>query len=333
MAADPAARLSRLLDLHTAIRDRLRAVLARGELERNASTAREDGAGDTIFALDLDAEEVLLPFCERWGRSECFRLVAEGLDPEGRVFGTPGASGPEFVLIADPIDGTRGLMFDKRPGWSLAALAPERGPATALADLYLAAMTELPISRQHRVRRITAVRGGGARGFDEDLLRGSITATTPRPSRATTLRRGFASVVNFFPGGKERTARLEERFLERALGPWDPSRCEVYTDQYICSGGQLAELAFGHDRFVLDVRPLVHRALGVTRSLCARPYDLCTALCAQEAGCIVTAPDGTALDAPLDTSTNVAFVGYANRELAARLQPLLTESLRAEGLL
>lgn len=333
MAADPAARLARLLDLHTAIRDRLRAVLARGELERNAATVRDDGVGDAIFALDLDAEQVLLPYCERWGRNECFRLVAEGLEPEGRVFGTPGVSGPEFVLIADPIDGTRGLMFDKRPGWSLAALAPERGPATALADVSVAAMSELPTSRQHRVRRITAVRGGGARGLEEDLLRGTRSAIQPRPSRATTLRGGFASVVSFFRGGKERTARLEERFLEGALGPWDPSRCEVYTDQYICNGGQLAELAFGHDRFVLDARPLVHRALGVTHSLCARPYDLCTALCAQEAGCIVTVPDGSALDAPLDTSTSVAFVGYANRDLAELLQPLLTESLRAEGLL
>ena len=69
----------------------------------------------------------------------------------------------------------------------------------------------------------------------------------------------------------------------------------------------------------------------MTSSLCSKPYDLCTALVAQEAGCVVTAPDGAELDVPLDITTNVAFAGYANPALAARLQPMLTEVLQRHG--
>ena len=38
-------------------------------------------------------------------------------------------------VISDPIAGTRNQMYDKRSGWSLAALAPQRGSATGLGDI------------------------------------------------------------------------------------------------------------------------------------------------------------------------------------------------------
>jgi hypothetical protein len=148
------------------------------------------------------------------------------------------------------------------------------------------------------------------------------------PSASDTLRHGFATVSAFFPGGKQLTAALDEAILARALGPWNPDKAEVYADQYICSGGQLAELALGRDRFVLDVRPLVHRKLGVRSSLCCRPYDVCCLLVAQEAGCVVCDPVGGELRPPLDTGTDVAFAGYANAALAAQLQPIVAAEVR-----
>jgi hypothetical protein len=144
----------------------------------------------------------------------------------------------------------------------------------------------------------------------------------------TTLRHGFATVVNFFPGGKELTSRLEEAILVRALGGWNPAKAEIYTDQYISSGGQLAEVMLGRDRFVLDVRPLVHAKLGAASSLACRPYDIVTCCIAQEAGCVVCDPFGGPLDAPLDTTTNVAWACYANARLAAHLIPIVREEVR-----
>jgi hypothetical protein len=148
------------------------------------------------------------------------------------------------------------------------------------------------------------------------------------PSQATTLRHGFATVSNFFQGGKELISRLEEAIFLRALGGWNPAKAEIYADQYISSGGQLAEVALGRDRFVLDVRPLVHKKLGATSSLACRPYDVVTMRIAMEAGCVVCDPFGQPLDAPLDVTTNVAFACYANKTLAAQLIPIVREEVQ-----
>ena len=331
-AAFAQARLPRLLDLQRRLRDALRRSMAEQSTTSLSRIARDEGgASDTIFGIDVDAEHVLLTFCEQWAHDDAFVLIAEGLPPDGIAFGS---GAPAFRLIVDPVDGTRGLMYDKRSAWSLAALAPDRAAATSLRDVAVAAMTELPTTRQHTSDVLWAARRAGAHGERHDLLRDGTPAVrlALAPSSATDLRHGFASFSSFFPGGKELTARIEEDFLAAALGGWNADKAEVYTDQYISSGGQLAELALGRDRFVADLRPLVHRVLGVSSSLCSRPYDVCTALVAQEAGCVVTAADGGELSAPLDVTTNVAFVGYANAALAATLQPLLLRVLRRHGI-
>ncbi|MEO6246810.1 MAG: inositol monophosphatase, partial [Opitutaceae bacterium] len=98
----------------------------------------------------------------------------------------------------------------------------------------------------------------------------------------------------------------------------------VFDDQYICTGGQLFELIVGHDRMLGDLRPAAYTKLGFSAStLCCHPYDICTALIAQEAGCIIEAPEGGPLRSPLDTTTPVAWMGYANVSLARRVRPVL----------
>lgn len=325
--------LAKLIEMQRRIREALRECMATQSSDVLSRSARDD-RGDTIFGIDVAAEDVLLPFCEEWGREACFTLVAEGLEPaEGVMFGRAGSSGPEFRLIVDPVDGSRGLMFDKRSAWSLAGLAPDRGRETKLSDITHAVMTELPTTRQATSDVLWAVRGGATRARREHLAAGTAGELAVVPSSRTDLLHGFATVANYFQGGKELTSRIEEDLLRRERGGWNADKAEVYTDQYISSGGALAELALGRDRFVLDIRPLVHRSLGFESTLCSRPYDLCTALVACQAGCVVTAPDGSPLDAPLDVTTNVAFAGYANAALAARLQPMVTAALREHGLI
>jgi hypothetical protein len=288
-----------------------------------------DGDGDTIFGIDVAVEDLLLTHCREWGETQHFTLLAEGLPPAGLTFGEPGRGGPPFRLLADPIDGTRGLMFDKRSAWCLMGVAPDHGSSTRLRDVEVAVMTELPTTRQATSDVLWAIAGERTQGERHDLTTTPIATHALRvvPSPATTLRHGFATVCNYFPGGKELTARLDEAIVTRALGGWNPDKAEVYTDQYISSGGQLAEVALGRDRFVLDVRPLVHTKLGVTSSLASRPYDVVTWLVAQAAGCVVCDPFGAPLDAPLDTTTNVAFACYANKALAEQLIPIVREEI------
>jgi fructose-1,6-bisphosphatase/inositol monophosphatase family enzyme len=319
--------VNRLRVLQADIRAALRAHMRSQEVGVLSREVRDD-SGDTIFGIDAEVEDILIQHCQDWGKTQHFVLVAEGIDPDGLQFGQPGRGGPPFRLLVDPIDGTRGLMFDKRSAWCLMGLAPEKGKATRLSDVEIAVMTELPTTRQSTSDVLWAIAGKGAHGERHDLGTGAPRPLVLVPSQATTLRHGFATVVNYFQGGKELISRLEEAIFLRALGAWNPEKAEIYADQYISSGGQLAEVALGRDRFVLDVRPLVHKKLGVKSSLASRPYDIVTMRIAQEAGCVVCDPYGGPLDAPLDVTTNVAFACYANKELAAKLIPIVREEVR-----
>lgn len=315
--------VEKLLALQAEIRAAVRAAQARHQSEALSEVDRV-GADDTIFVIDVHAEKRLLAFCETWGKSECLRLFAEGLPPDGV---TLGRGEPRWRVLVDPIDGTRPLMHDKRSAWSLAAIAPERGDATRLCDIVAATMTELPPTWQTTHARLWATRGGGASGDRTDEGSNTTRTLAVRPSAATSLRFGFFASCNFFLGAKELIAKLEDTILARHLDVTEPWRAELYADLYMSSGAQVAELALGRDRFVLDVRPLAHQALGQEKALCSHPYDLCTALIATEAGCVVTDLHGQPLDAPMQVLGNVGWIGYANAALARALQPIVLAAL------
>jgi fructose-1,6-bisphosphatase/inositol monophosphatase family enzyme len=261
-------------------------------------------AADTIYAIDRVADDALLGWFEQhWPGAV---VVSEGLD-EAVTVGGPA----EWTVIVDTIDGTRGLMYDKRPAWCLAAAAPVGG---TLADLAVASMTELPTVKQGAADQLSACRGGGVVAERLDLHGGSTSPLVPRPSAATDLEHSFSGVAKFFLPGKAELAALEAELFRR-LG------CShVFDDEYLSTGGQLHELITGRDRFVADLRPLV-----APDAHACHPYDVCPALLLEEAGGVVTDPWGAPLDAPLDSVTPVAWVGYANVTLAAWIGPVLAE--------
>jgi hypothetical protein len=196
--------------------------------------------------------------------------------------------------------------------------------------------TEIPLVKQHLCDVVWAVRGAGAGAERFDRLSGESTPLELRPSRATSLEHGFAQVCRFFPGGRAELAAIDDEIVAAALGPRRPGRAQSFEDQYVCSGGQLYELMAGHDRFVADLRPWIDRLLerrGEPVGICCHPYDVCTELIARELGVEVCDARGEPLAAPLDVSTNVDWVGYANPSLRAQIEPLLQRALRERGLL
>ncbi len=287
---------------------------------------------DTIYHVDKLSEAAILAwFEEHWPKSWPVELVMEGL-PDGGVTTFPRGMPAEramWTCILDPIDGTRGLMYDKRAAFILAGLAPRRGKRPQLGDIVVAAMTEIPTSKADRADQLSAIRGSGVVAETHDLARGTRRRWTPQPSRANGFEHGFASLARFFPEGKTLLAQVEES-LWRELGVLgECGGALVFDDQYISTGGQLYELIVGHDRMLGDLRPLAYAKLGlVNASLCCHPYDICTALIAQEAGCVVEAPEGKALRLPLDTTTSVSWMGYANPGLARMVRPALRSVLR-----
>ena len=102
----------------------------------------------------------------------------------------------------------------------------------------------------------------------------------------------------------------------------------MFEDQYISTGCQFCELLLGHDRMIADIRPLVFKKLGIPSALCCHPYDVAGALVLEEAGVILESPDGSPMDGPLDTTSPISWVGYANLELAAHIRPVLHAVLK-----
>lgn len=293
-----------------------------------------DTAADTIYQIDTLVEPVLDEFCREWARTTPLVLVAEGIEPDGqgregvKVF--PEGSreeDAEIRLIVDPIDGTRGLMYDKRSAWALAAVAPNRGPGTSLRDVEVAVMTELPTSKMGRADVLWAVKGQGAAGVRVDLENGAETPLALRPSQATGIDHGFAMVSDFFPGTKVLAGELMEYLVRHLVGPADVTRATVFEDQYICTGGQFHELIVGHDRFNADLRPAFYRMQGQPEGLCCHPYDCAALLIAEEAGVVITDQRGHPLDGPLDVTTGVSWIGYANESLRRRIEPLVLSFL------
>jgi hypothetical protein len=320
--------------LHRRIRDQVVRACEHAAVAALAGVATE-AEGDTIYAIDRVAEHELVAEIGRTiaTREEPVLLVAEGL-PGGEVVVPDGADrkNVRWVIIVDPIDGTRGLMYQKRPAWILTGAARGPGPCT-LADIELAVQTEIPLVKQHLSDELWAIRGQGASAVRVNRLTRDIVPLTFQPSTATTLAHGFAMISRFFPGSRAELAAIDDEVVAAVMGPPQPGKAQLFEDQYISSGGQLYELMVGHDRFVADLRPLFERRRQGGAALCCHPYDLCTELIAREVGVLVTDEQGSRLSAPLDVTSDVGWIGYANAALKALIEPHLRDALARRGLI
>ena len=331
---DPQLLLDTILTLHAEVRDEIVAATDRHGLAAMAAVERDD-EGDTIYAIDVIGEAIVERFADRLARDRAVVIVAEGV-PGGRRT-CPGGADPAAAdcwIVVDPIDGTRGLMYQKRSAWILTGVAPNRGAATSLRDIELAVQTEIPLLKQHLSDQLWAVRGGGAHAQRCNRLTGERHPLRLKPSSATTIAHGYAGIARFFPGARDELAAIDEAIVRGALGPPAAGKAHCFEDQYASTGGQLYELMAGHDRFIADLRPLLRPILssrGLPPALACHPYDICCALIAEESGVIVTDADGRPLDAPLDIEAEVAWAGYANRHVRAQIEPLLQQALRERG--
>ena len=119
-------------------------------LALRAASGEEDGFMEGIFASSPDvartrrlqesrnvAEAAIETFADTLAHDHAFVLVAEGLEGGRRCYpeGRDDAS-VDWRIIIDPIDGTRGLMYQKRSAWVLTGVAPNRRPATSAAIRY-----------------------------------------------------------------------------------------------------------------------------------------------------------------------------------------------------
>ncbi|MEM1452240.1 MAG: inositol monophosphatase family protein [Planctomycetota bacterium] len=333
--------LQELRSLCAAIRGPVREGLA---AVASGTSARDDvaravgvGAGDTTFAIDVVAEQVV----ERWSRGVAARrplsLLTEDagwrhLGPDGRggVHELDGFDHAGARIVLDPIDGTRNVMHDLRSAWVVASLARPGAGVPRYADLVLGLVSEIPDTRSEIVRELSAVRGSGASARIAHATTGEVLRDDAplRVDEEARLDRGYFPYFGYHPAHRASVQALGAEVVRRLEDEHGIDPSTVLDDQYISSGGQLALLALGHYRSIVDARGTLAQGAGV-RTQTAKPYDMAgAALVAQEAGCVVVHPSGAALDLPLDAETPVDFAGFHNRATADAILPLLAESLR-----
>ena len=323
--------------LHERIRDAVVDACEHSAVESLSAIAKEE-SGDTIYAVDKVSEDLIVEFFEKEVASKtCVVLIAEGLET-GQIVLPHGASedDAEWRIIVDPIDGTRGLMFQKRSAWILTGVAPNKGNGTNLSDIEFAIQTEIPLVKQHLSDTIWAFRGEGVRAERYNRITGETAALPVKPSADPSIAHGFASMSRFIPGVGVEATEIYEDVVRGALGEVQTGKAQCFEDQYICTGGQLYGLMTGQDRFVADLRPLFEKSLGKRGSrlgLCCHPYDLCTEMIARELGVIVTDEYGEQLKARLAVEPDVAWTGYANDGVSEQIAALLRTELEKRELL
>ncbi|HEY8205802.1 MAG TPA: hypothetical protein VIF81_13800 [Pyrinomonadaceae bacterium] len=323
--------------LHETIRQTVAEACEHSSIETVAEVAREE-EGDTIYAVDCISEQLVIDFFhDEIAPLAPIVLIAEGL-PSGKLVLPLQASEEDAAwrIIVDPIDGSRGLMYQKRSGWVLTGIAPNCGPDTNLSDIQFAIQTEIPLVKQHLSDVLWAIRGEGVHSERFNRVTKQSSQITLQPSRAKTIAHGYAGISRFFPGARDELAAIDEEIVYGALGAVSPGKAHCFEDQYASSGGQLYELMSGHDRFVADIRPLLRNILnerGSPLGICCHPYDVCTELIAREAGVIVTDISGSQLNARLAVDPDVAWAGYANREIQTQIEPLLQSALTRRRLI
>ncbi|MDX2052573.1 MAG: hypothetical protein SFV15_09300 [Polyangiaceae bacterium] len=327
-----------LSELHAAIRSAVVKACESQSIEAVSAIADDSDVADTIFAIDKVSEELLHamlePHAKRLGG---ILLIAEGLPEAGlRLPHDQPEESLKWRVIVDPIDGTRGLMYQKRSAWVLTGVAPNRGKATTLLDIELAVQTEIPLVKQHLCDVFSAIRGQGVTATRLNRLTGVSVPLFVRPSKAHTIEQGYSALTRLFPGARDVLAAIDEDLVARVLGPAKASRAQCFEDQYASTAGQLHELLVGHDRFLADLRPLMDSVLasrGLPSAMYCHPYDICTSLIAEEGDVVVRAADGSQLDVPLDVTTPVAWAGYANATIQAQVEPALLQILRERQLI
>ncbi|MBZ0258460.1 hypothetical protein K8I31_20505, partial [bacterium] len=267
-----------LIEVGECVRERIRHSLIHQSISERANVVEECDE-DTIFQIDRDVESIIEPmFEERAPSLGGVVLIAEGIGEDGGVVFPKGTNESDAALrvIMDPIDGTRGIMYDKRSAFYLAGAAPNRGDGQTLQDIEAAVMVELPTSRCYLSDVFWAVKERGAHRVTRDLFKNEDKPGKIAPSGAKTIIGGFGQISRFFPPAKEILAKIEDEMVDAILPVKPVGKAVLFNDQYISSGGQLYELLMGHDRFIADIRAALYRMLqskGEWTGMTCHPYD------------------------------------------------------------
>lgn len=270
--------------------------------------AGEGEGGDVTFAIDERAEKRMESFLVE-------RAPRVAFYSEDRGLVTPDGADPEWVLIVDPIDGTRPALAGLESGCVSVAAARLDGE---------------PVMSDVEVGSVMEIKSGAA--FVAE--RGHGLEPAPRLSRTTSIERMFWTY-----GLRGRPTRLLMGVLEElvdasSVGGASFDLGSASFDMTRIATGQLDAYVEPGPRIVEEVRGAREEfeRVGGGAILNNSPYDLAAAaLCLEEAGALVTDAYGRPLAGrPLLGSGHefqLSCVTAANRELHAAICRSIEEGI------
>lgn len=291
------------IGLTAALRDKVRPHLGSFEARTHAGTAV---GGDVTFGIDEEAERFLVEYLRQHEANVAVYSEDQGLLEFGE---------PEYILIVDPVDGTRPAAAGLECAMVSVAVAELKENPT-MADVVFGCLQEIKGGDL-----FTATRGAGV-----DFRTASGEAIDVRLSGNTDLASLFWTI-----GFRGRPSRalietlgdlVDESSVEGAvfdLGSATYSITRILTgqlDAYVDIGPRMID-------DVPEVRPLFEE-VGKGAVLNNSPHDLAAAalICA-EAGASIGDGDGRPLDGRLllgsDHSFQMACIAAANQDLWEKL--------------
>lgn len=287
-------------------------------LARARGLAGRSAGGDTTFTIDEAAESFLADYL-----TDAARPVA--VYSEDRGFVSFGAGPAEFVLVVDPIDGTRPAAagFEAACVSIAAARALER---PLMADVVYGVVLEIKEGGVFRAVRGAGVEMIGPDGAARPLL---VSENTDLSRLFWTIGfRGRPAVeLATALGGLIDLSSVDGAVFDTGSATYSMTRLLTgQLDAYIDVGPRMIELApWVEARF---------REVGKGSVLNNSPYDVAAStLILQEAGCVVTDAAGRPLDhRPLlgaDIAHQMSVVASATGALHQALLPEVARGLGA----
>ncbi len=310
---NPEFYIEKLKKIHAKIRD---AVIEKMKTSKDAHGIDRFEHGDFIYNVDVEAEKILEQEFERWGKEEPVVLVAEGI---GRKAYGGAEADCKTIVVVDPIDGTREIMYARRPAWAIAGVAPYKEDAT-LDDIELTVQTAIGKNIFGENEVLWAVKGQGAY-----IEKDGGKAERLKTLQDDEIEHRFITFQSYFEGFRKPVTDIQEEVLSKFVTP-KPGQALTFEDNYLSTAGLLYFLATGRQSAVIDLRPKITDGLG------NHVYDVCSFLIATEAGASIDFYDeNNSSKIPLSLDSKVGFRAYANEKLKNKIDPILDKVLEEKG--